>query len=174
MGGSYIYSSRSTGYAWQGIAMMICLVILAVLQFNILGTTISLLFLPVIGICLWPRGASALVSIIALFVFGLLLDFLSEGPLGLWSMIYLALFTLFRPLERAKPMTFQTAVLQWLLMILIAMIMAFLLGWISNGQRPSIILIGYQGAIVTALFPIIYGFRSILRRFAIDPSDRNF
>jgi len=106
--------SISKGGGWKGILMMVFLTAISVLSLNIFGQTVSFVFLPLIGICLWPRTERVVISIIAILFFGLLLDLLWAGPLGLWALIFLTTFALFRPHLRPKPHSFSSAFLQWL------------------------------------------------------------
>jgi len=166
--------SRSTGFAWQGVLMMLCLIVLAVLQFNIFGWSITLLFLPAAGISLWPRGASPLSSVIALFLLGLLLDFLSGGPFALWSIIFLTIYAVFRPFDRSQALIFSAAFLRWAGILLLSGLLSFVLAWFSTRHRPDMIILLVQLVCVLTIFPFIYGARAFFRGFAIDPDDRRF
>ena len=77
--------SVSKGGTSKGVLLLLILTILSVLSVNIFGRKVSLVFLPLIAVLLWPRIDSSIVSIVFILLFGLLLDLLSAGPLGLWS-----------------------------------------------------------------------------------------
>jgi len=132
----------SRGYAWQGVLLLFILTVIGMLSINLFGRVVSFSLLPLIGVILWPRGASPRTSIIAMLVFGLLLDALTGGPLGLWALIYLAVFLVFRPHQRLKPLKFNAAFVQVLAGLLFALILAFGLAWFANSHRPQIGLMG--------------------------------
>ena len=151
---------------------MTLLVFISILNINILGRSFSLICLPVIGICLWPRTEGSVVSIIAILIFGLLLDLLSAGPLGLWALIFLSILAIFRPHMRMKPHTLSSAFGQWLLALIFAMVASYLLGWFARQSRPDFMPLLYQAIVATALFPIVYGLRRLGNGLLSDPDVR--
>lgn len=167
-------SSQSTpnGGHWKGILLMTFLVFISILNVNMFGRSFSLLCLPVIGICLWPRTEGSIVSIIAILIFGLLLDLLSAGPLGFWALIFLSVFTIFRPHMRMKPHTLGSAFGQWLLVLAFAMIASYLLGWFARQYRPDLMPLIYQAVAATVLFPVVYGLRHLGKNLLSDPEMR--
>ena len=162
----------SKGGDWKGILLMLLLVFLSVLNVNVLGRSISFVCLPLIGICLWPRTENSILSIIAILIFGLLVDLLSAGPLGLWALIFLSVFAIFRPHMRMKPHTLASAFVQWVLALVLAMIASYFLGWFARQNRPDIIPLLYQAMAATVLFPVVYGLRHLGRNFLSDPDMR--
>lgn len=167
-------SSQSTPSAghWKGILLMTFLVFISILNVNIFGRSFSLICLPVIGICLWPRTEGSIVSIIAILIFGLLLDLLSAGPLGLWALIFLSVFTILRPHMRMRPHTLSSAFGQWLLALAFAVIASYLLGWFALQSRPDTMPLLYQAIAATVLFPIVYGLRHLGKSLLSDPDMR--
>lgn len=164
--------SISKGGDWKGVLLMVLLVFLSVLNVNILGRSISFVCLPLMGICLWPRTESSIVSIIAILLFGLLLDLLSAGPLGLWALIFLSVFAIFRPHMRLRPHTISSALVQWLLALAFAVIASYLLGWFALQSRPDILPLLYQALAATVLFPVVYGLRHLGKNLLSDPDMR--
>jgi len=162
----------SKGGDWKGIFLMVFLVFISVLNVNILGRSISFICLPLIGICLWPRTESPILSIIAILIFGLLVDLLSAGPLGLWALIFLSVFTIFRPHMRLKPHTFNSALVQWLVALVLAMIASYVLGWFARNNRPDLVPLLYQALTATVLFPVVYGLRHLGKNLLSDPDMR--
>jgi len=154
----------SRGYAWQGILVLSVLTIIGMLSMNIFGRVVSFSLLPLIGVILWPRGASPKTSIIAMLILGLLLDVLTGGPLGLWALVYLAVFMILRPHQRLKPLKFSGAFVQVLGGILIALILAFGLAWFANSHRPQIGLLGPPLLAALTFFPVIYAARALLKQ----------
>ena len=160
-----IMGSSSQGFSkggdWKGILFMLFLVILSALNVNIMSQSISLLFLPLIGVCLWPRIESPVISIVAVLLFGLLVDVVSAGPLGLWALIFLAVFAIFKPYQRLKPHSFATAFRSWCFVLLLAFLVSYLLGWFALKSRPDILALLLQALTAFLLFPLIYGLQYI-------------
>ncbi len=155
----------SRGFAWQGVLLLFVLTVIGMLSMSLFGRVVSFSLLPLISVILWPRGASAVTSIIALLIFGLLLDVLTGGPLGLWALVYLAVFGVFRPHQRLKPLKFRGAFMQVLGGLLFALALAFVLAWLANSHRPQIVLMLPPLAAALILFPVIYGARSLLKQW---------
>jgi len=155
----------------QAITLLLFLTILGALNLNILGYSISLVCVPLIGICLWPRSTHPVFSIFAIFLCGLLMDFLTMDALGLRSIVYLSVFVIFRPDKRLKPHIFGTAFAQWLGAILIALIIIYFLGWIAHNKPPQITALIQQAILATGMFPLIYALRYAIRKFADNQED---
>lgn len=164
--------SIAKGGEWKGILMMLLLTFVSILSVNILGKTVNFVFLPLIGICLWPRTDNAVLSIVVILLFGLLLDLLWAGPLGLWALVFLSVFAIFRPQRRLKPHIFGSAFSQWLAALILAIIASYLLGWFAMESRPALWPILYQALAATILFPVVYGLRHLGKLMLTDPDMR--
>jgi len=161
--------STSTGGAWKGVLLLLFLTALSVLNVDIFGRNVSLLFLPLMAVFLWPRIGTPIVSIVFILLFGLLLDILSAGPLGLWALIFLSVFALFRPHMRLKPLNFPSAYKIWFAVLAFAVIAAYLLGWFAMHRRPDIWPMLYNTAAAILLFPFVYGLRHLGKSLLSDP-----
>ena len=166
------FQSLSKGGEWKGILMMLLLTIFSVLSVNIAGRSIGFIFLPLIGVCLWPRTENSIVSIIAILILGLLLDLLSAGPLGLWALIFLTVFAIFRPHQRLKPHNFKSAFTLWLIVLSLGIIGSYFLGWFARQNQPDLSALLYQALSSLVFFPIIYGLRHVGRNIFSDPELR--
>jgi hypothetical protein len=168
------YSSQSAvrGGTWKGVFFLLSLTILSVLSINVFGIHASFLFLPLMAVFLWPRVGNPIGSIIFILLFGLLLDVLSSGPRGLWALIFLTVFTIFGPLRRLKHQTFRSAYKMWFLVLGVALLMAYLLGWFALRHQPDLLPMIYQAAVAVISFPFVYGLRHLARSLFSDP-DRN-
>ena len=166
-----ISQSNVKGGTWKGILLLLLLTVFSVLSVDILGRSVSFIFLPLIAVFLWPRTEKPIASIIFILVFGLLLDIISAGPLGLWSLIFLSVFTIFGPYRRSKPLKFLAAYRLWFAALLLALLAAYFLGWFAIGSRPDVKAMLYQALAAIALFPFIYGFRHVARSVLLG-SDR--
>jgi len=93
---------KARRYAFIAIFVTAILCVLSQINLSVKGQAIAFLFLPTLGIYLWPTDANAVISIIGVFFLGLFQDYLSFGPTGLWPVTWLALFLLYRPDLRNK------------------------------------------------------------------------
>ena len=160
--------STSRGGTWKGVLLLLVLTALSVLNTNILGREVSFIFLPLMAVFLWPRIETPIASIVFILLFGLLLDLLSAGPLGLWSLIFLSVFTLFGPHRRVKALTFKSAFYLWFAVLLFALVAAYFLGWFALRSRPEIWPMLYQVGAAIVLFPFVFGLRHIARNLFSD------
>lgn len=162
------------GTTWRGGVTMLLLTLLATLHVNIGGQSIALTFLPVIGVCLWPRFSNPPGSILLLLLFGILLDFLTFEPLGMRSLIYLTIFAVFRPDLRLKDFRFKMAFGYWVGAIVLSLFLSYVLGWLNHSLRPQWSTLLYQGLVATCLFPLVYSIRHIFKTLARDVGQRGF
>lgn len=161
--------SVSSGGTWKGALLLLVLTALSVLSVDVFGRNISFLFLPLIAVFLWPHVETPIYSIVFILLFGLLLDILSAGPLGLWALIFLSVFALFRPHKRLKTLTFTSAYQIWFAVLLFACVTAYLLGWFAISRQPDIWALLYQAAAAAILFPFVYGLRHLASSLFSDP-----
>ena len=80
--------------AIQGLLLGVLLAYLALINFDFGHMHISLMFLPIAAIFLWPQKASKTWSLVFVFILGLFFDTLTSGPIGVWGLSYLLLFTI--------------------------------------------------------------------------------
>lgn len=167
-------SSRGPGIRRQTTTSIIGLFILTVigsLSINLFNQSVSLSFVPLIGVCLWPRHTKVLVSIIFVFLLGLLLDLITYQALGFHTLTYLVVFAVLRPDLRLKGYKFGIASLQWLGIILLSMFIVYILSLVGRRVRPDIMIIFFQGLIATVAFPIVYLARHYFRFLFTDTDD---
>lgn len=164
--------SSSRGQISLGFISLAILTVFGALHLNVMGQSVALTLLPFIGICLWPRYAHPILSIVIIFVMGLLMDFATNEPLGFRTLIYLTIFSVFRPDKRIKQHVFVSAFLQWFGILILAVILTYGLGWFVRGTRPDIYALINQAILATALFPVAYIVRIIFRYFLTDPDER--
>jgi len=161
--------SVTSGGTWKGVLLLLVLTAFSVLSIDILGRDVSFLFLPLMAVFLWPRIETPIASIVFILLFGLLLDILSAGPLGLWALIFLSVFTLFRPHKRLRSRTFTSAFQAWLVVLIFALVAVYFLGWFAMSRRPELWSLLYQAAVAVILFPIVYGVHHLGRNLLSDP-----
>lgn len=162
--------STSKGGTWKGVLLLLLLTTLSVLSMDILGRKVSFIFLPLMGVFLWPRIERPIASIIFILLFGLLLDLVSAGPLGLWSLVFLTVFAIVAPDRRVAPQTFISAFRLWFVVLLLALAATYCLGWFAIGSRPDLWALFYQAVAAIVLFPFVYGLRHFARNLVSDRS----
>jgi len=160
------------GGTWKGALFLLILTMLSTLSLSVLGRALNFIFLPAMAVFLWPRLENPTGSIVIILFFGLLLDIISAGPLGLWPLVFLIIFVLFRPHMRLKPRSFGASYGQWFGALALAMIAAYLLGWFAMERRPEFAPLLPNAMTALVAFPFIYGLRHLGRQLLSDPEAR--
>jgi len=124
-------------YLWQVILLIIIFTIIGIINFTVFDITISLRWLPLIPIALWPRTAPPIPSIITLFFLGLFQDWVGYDVPGQWALIYIICYAVFRPFQRIKTLEFVQALLLWLGSCLIAFVLLTVSGRLIYGVWPA-------------------------------------
>ena len=147
----------------QGGAFGIVLLLLANIDVEIIGYSITFLVLPIIAVLLWPRKASMGTSLFLIFLLGLLVDLSSNGPTGLWAFVYLIVFTAFRPdLEQKEPQMRNVWMRYFIVLSVVAVSFLMMIAWFKLGYYSvSDIILGTL--IPCLIFPVIFK----LQRFFI-------
>ena len=151
-----------------GSLLMLILVLVSVSSFNAFNTLINFIYLPLIGIYTWPRTDKIILSICIIFIFGLILDIVSSGPLGLWSLIFLINFAVFKPHMRLKSLVFKTAFFSWFSFLFFSSILLYFFVWFSIEIPPRLMPLIIQSIVATCLFPLVFGLRHLLKKIFID------
>jgi len=164
----------ATQLALQGAAFTIFIVILSGLTFTMFGSAISLAWLPLAAVFLWPRWSHPVATPILIAAIGLFADLLLGRFLGLSSLMFLILFWVSKPSEREYQLPFVRAWIEFSLIVsLLLMTVFYILG------RSLDLNIGWKSLTeqiiaVIAFFPLIYGFRVLLRTWLVDRDDANY
>ena len=82
--------------ALSGLAIVLFLVVLGLINIHFGDIEIGLIDLPLMGIFLWPRMAAPLFSLFFVFCAGLFQDVVNAQPLGMSAFIFVVVFTFFR------------------------------------------------------------------------------
>lgn len=154
------------------IAGLFAATMLAFLNVNIGGQSVSLTALPLAFIALWPRNVHPILTIILVLIFGIFLDWGSGGAPGQWALVFLAVFGILRPDRRGGTLSLILAIRNWLIAALIAFIILCVTGWFVYGIWPNLNVLARQFGLITLLFPFLYLFRQLIYRFTTDPDDR--
>jgi len=153
-------SSKSVrSYLWQIILLVILFTIIGIVNFTILDVTVSLRWLPLIPIALWPRTAPPIPSIITLFFLGLFQDWVGYDVPGQWALVYIVFYAAFRPFERIRSLDFIQALLLWLGISLIAFTILTVSGRLIYGVWPSWGSFINQMGCASIVLPIFWFFR---------------
>jgi len=82
--------------AFYGFVILLSLMILGLINVRLGPLNIMFLWLPLFGLFLWPRHAAPLLSLVLVFIAGLIQDILNAQPLGFSALIFVFTFTIFR------------------------------------------------------------------------------
>lgn len=136
--------------------------VLSQMGFNFGRVAIPFIMLPSLVVYLWPKGANPLLSLIGIFVVGLLQDHLSYGPTGLWALTWMALFLIYRPDVREKS---KSLLGQWIGVLLVLMCIVIFQWGLARfvlGRSIDMWALVFSAVAAFGLFPLFY----ILREYA--------
>ncbi len=156
--------------AWQGFFAGLVLVVLSVIGFRVFGFWASFSFLPIIGIYFWPAIASRSWSYFLLFLLGMFNDVISNGVLGVSSVLYVFLYLLLGGGLDTK-IKFTQAFSGFLFLCALSIIGLLFLGRMALGEWPSIIELSFEAIMAIILFPFLFFLRHLYLKFA---NPRNF
>jgi len=162
--------NRARSYALVAGLSMILSAIFASITFNFFGYPTSFLLLPIIILFLWPRGADSNISYILIFFCGLTLDLFTGAKLGGWSLIFLPVFVVMRPFQLGKDAGLAETwanFLLWMGMLVALFLITGRIGPVKTDMFSLFIL----GLVTVLIFPLIYGFRYMLRDYLIDEDE---
>lgn len=158
-------SSLRQGQFFQAVIAAFLLTIVGALNVNIMDLNISLSWLPLLVIALWPHGAPPVRSVIAVFLLGLIQDWLHMGVPGQWALVYLLCMFLFRPFERLKPLAFGKALRLWVgAMIISALVLTFS-GRIIYNEWPYWRALLQPALLATLAFPLFWILRNRMQNW---------
>jgi len=152
---------NSISLSLQGLVFGMILIFPALLSMDVLGGHITLSFLPVAAVYLWPRAASYSWSLPGIFLIGLSYDMASASPMGMWTLAFLILFVVLGG-GIAHPGGLSRAVGGFSLSVLLCFIVVLIVGRLFMGQWPHIFTLLANAVASIIIFPIIYWIRSML------------
>lgn len=160
--------------SFQGAGFTLCLIMISGLHFNLGQSVLSLAWLPLIGVFLWPRWAHPVLTPILIAILGLFSDLLLGRFLGLSSLLYLSLYWTAKPREREFQLTLFRGWLEFCLIATLLIAIIFYLLGRTLDLAVSWRALTEQVVVTAALFPAIYGLRALLRKWIVDPDDGNY
>lgn len=146
----------------------------SILTINFPNNQISLTFLPLLVVCLWPRGVNSVVSILTIFLVGLWMDWITNGALGQWAMVYLTVYAVLRPDRREGAARFFVALRLWLVGMAAGALMLIFTGWVAYGTWPNFTNLFQQALLASAFMPLAVFARNLTRYLVSDPDDRDY
>ncbi len=149
------YRLNSFSGGLQGLLIGILLVFASLADINLGGLHVGFVFLPVIAIYFWPPLASYSLSLICVFLLGLLHDVASDGPIGIWTMSYMFLFMIMGGGVRTKQ-KFSTALGFFTLALGLVFFMSFVFGLFAMGRWPNIASLFVSALATILMFPLFY------------------
>lgn len=165
---------RARGLAFQGAGLLLFLIMISQLHVHIASLSVTFAFLPITAVFLWPRLAEPLTTILSLFILGLLMDCVNEGPLGFWPLIFMTYFIIFRPDRREGQQGF---IGLWLGFGIVAILLLMLMVGISLalvGYTPNLMALSVNLGVTLAVFPLIFVSVRALGRRSSDGSSAGF
>jgi hypothetical protein len=164
----YATSSNSRpGHLWQAVLTVLILSVTGIISFTSFGFHISLQWLPLMAVALWPRTATPILSVIALLLLGLFQDWLGYGVPGQWAFLYLLLFLIIRPFERIKPLHFGQGMSLWLTSVVVGFLVLTLTGRLIYGVWPDWFRLIVPAVTATIIFPIFWLLRQNLQAWLL-------
>lgn len=160
--------------SFQGAAFTCFLIIMSALNLAIAQSVISLVWLPLIGVFLWPRWSHPALSVVFIALLGLFADLLLGRILGISSLLYLVLYWTAKPREREFQLGLFKGWLEFSLIACLLLVIGFYILGRTLDLAASWRAITEQLVVTIAFFPVIFALRVLVRRWIIDPDDANY
>lgn len=156
-------------HAVYGFLITLVMIIFGLITLHIFNVTISLIWLPLMSVFLWPRFAAPIVSIFLIFIAGLFQDILNAQTLGFSSILFLLTYIFLRPQLDFDNLGFTTLWTRFggVIALTIGLILLFKL----FGASVSISHFPMQVLLTLLLFPVFLGFRNTIGNIFF-PTDR--
>lgn len=159
---------KARGFAVQGAAFGVFLLVFALITFRLGRFEVALTFIPLVAVYLWPRHAATGLSSALIFLLGMAVDILSGGPVGLWAFIYLALYGVFRPDLRGRDKGLGSMWGVFCFWVAGAMIITLILGAIFVSGRTGTGALALQAIVALILFPVLYVLNKTVIQIFVD------
>jgi hypothetical protein len=160
--------------AVQGAIFTVFIVFISGLNANAFGSVVSLAWLPLAAIFLWPRWSHPSLTPVLIVVIGMFADLLLGRFLGISSLMFLILFWLSKPTEREFQLTLFKSWFEFSLMIILLLCVVFYCLGRSLDAGFGWKALTEQIIAAIAFFPLIFGLRVFVRRWLVDPDDPNY
>lgn len=159
----------SFSHAFFGFLITVALILFGLMTLRFPGVTLSFIWVPLMGVYLWPRFATPLASVFFVFAAGLIQDILNGQPAGFSSVMFLMIFVIFRPKLDFDRLGMTALWLRFGGVMIVSILAFFILRLLGSGV--SVINAIMDGIIAFVLFPIFVGLRTVLRNIFI-PNER--
>lgn len=159
------------------IPLILALMIASIISFmsvKVSNQSVSLTWLPLLLIAMWPRYISPIWSVVLCLLFGLFVDWGSAGAPGQWALVYLSCYAFLRPEKRGEKLSILRAILNWLVVCFVAFVVFSVTGKIVYGEWPKLNYFAEQAGLATLLLPVAFMLRQSLRYFLTDPDERGY
>ena len=162
---------QTVSLALRGLAGGVFLVFLSTINFHIYGLSLGLTFIPIFTLMYWPMQASKSWSMFFIFLLGLLQSTISFSPLGLWSLSYLALFTVLGREVKFSDRLFSTWASFFGCVLFVCVILYFV-GRLQLGQWPLLSSLATDAIASILVFPLLFWGRNMALTFGREPERR--
>ncbi|PHR60459.1 MAG: hypothetical protein COA43_07030 [Robiginitomaculum sp.] len=150
-------------FSWtlQGLAFGVVLSIMALMNLEIGRFHVEFIFLPLLVLYFWPVKASHSWSLICIFMLGIFHDIASNGPIGLWALVYLIVFVTLGGGLGGKA-GFRKSLFWFILIQAGVIVCVYVIGYVVFAQSVNILQLLMNGVIVLCVFPLVFWFHIIL------------
>lgn len=160
--------------ALQGAAFTVLVIIFSALSLKVDGYVISLSWVPLAAVFLWPRWSHSYLTPILIAILGVIADLLHGQFLGLSSLVYLIFFWVVKPTQRESRLGVWHAWTEFaLIATLVLYISMFVIGRVLEAPIGTKSLMAQIGAMI-CFFPLLFALRAIIRQWLINPDDVNY
>lgn len=157
-------------FAVQGFVGLLVVMLLSLITFNIVGTPVTFLFIPLIVIFLWPKNADLLFSYILIFLAGLIFDFVSADTPGAWALVFLIGFAMMRPNQRGQESRLAETWVNFSVWMLVLAFIYLVLDFLGVRETDWIPFV-YSLTLTVLVFPLLYYARRIVRTLIVSDDD---
>ena len=157
----------SFSWSLQGLAFGVVLSIMALINLELGRFHVGFIFLPLLALYFWPAKASHSWSLVCIFIMGIFHDIASNGPVGLWALVYLLVFVTLGGGLGVKA-GFSKSLFWFSLIQIGVVVFVYGIGGIVFAQSANLLQLLINAAIVLCVFPLIFWLHIVLGYTSVD------
>lgn len=154
----------------SAIALFFC-ALASVISLRLFGAGVSLTWLPLIVVALWPRDIFPSLSLAIVFSVGLFVDWANAFAPGQWALCYAVCLYVLKPWNRQKRLRAPGALVNAVIATLISMAVLLVTGRFVYGVWPDPKALALGAALALVILPIVMLLRRSVWRWLTDPDD---
>lgn len=167
----YIPAADARRLAFFSLMALLITCVLSQLSIKTSGRVWSFSFVPTAVILLWPTRSSPLLSLLGIFLLGLLHDALGSGPYGVWALLWTSMFLIIRPDLRLRSRNLFVQWGQYVLVILAIGAGHILIGKFILSQAMAWDNIVLSSVMALAIFPLVWIVRELAGQSLVNRYD---